>query len=101
MDDVYAKINGERHYSRHSIIPDVEVLESYMSKLHYREEALKLISKSPKQDCQPSVIVTDRLRSDCATLMIIGNSDCQDTERWVNKKAENSHRPSGEEKCNA
>ncbi len=38
-------------------------------------------------------IVTDRLRLYRAALKVIGNEVCQETGRWLNNRAENSHQP--------
>ena len=42
---------------------------------------------------QPHVIVTDKLRSYGAAIKVIGNIDRQETGRWLNNRAENSHLP--------
>ena len=55
--------------------------------------ALKFIRKSMKRNGQPRIIVTDKLRSYRAAMMIIGNVDRQETGRWLNNRAENSHLP--------
>lgn len=39
----------------------------------------------------PNVIVTDKLRPYGAAIKVIGNVEKQQTERWLNKRAENSH----------
>ena len=39
------------------------------------------------------VIVTDKLRSYGAAMKVIGNIDRQETGRWLNNRAENSHLP--------
>ena len=41
----------------------------------------------------PHVIVTDLLRSYGAAMKDIGNADKQETGRWMNNRAENSHLP--------
>jgi putative transposase len=41
----------------------------------------------------PHVFVTDTLRSYGAALKVIGNVDRQETARWLNNRAENSHQP--------
>ena len=41
----------------------------------------------------PDVIVTDRLRSYGAALKEIGADNRQETGRWLNNRAENSHQP--------
>ena len=42
---------------------------------------------------QPHVIVTDKLRSYGAAMKVIGNAGRQETGRWLNNRAENSHLP--------
>ena len=42
---------------------------------------------------QPQVLVTDRLRSYGAAMKQIGNAEKQETGRWQNNRAENSHLP--------
>ena len=42
---------------------------------------------------KPHIIVTDKLRSYGAAMKVIGNSDRQETGRWLNNRAENSHLP--------
>jgi len=41
----------------------------------------------------PHVIVTDKLRSYGAAIKVIGSADKQETGRWLNNRAENSHQP--------
>ena len=42
---------------------------------------------------RPNVIVTDRLRSYPAAMKVIGNAGRQETGRWLNNRAENTHQP--------
>ena len=42
---------------------------------------------------RPDSIVTDRLRSCRAALQAIGNEVRQETQRWLDNRAENSHQP--------
>ena len=93
FDEVFVKINGERHYLWHTVDHEGEVLESYVSKRRDRDAALKFIQKSMKRNGQPRITVTDKLRSYRPAMMIIGNTICQETGRWVNNRAENSHLP--------
>ena len=46
-----------------------------------------------KPDGNPKAIVTDKLRSYGAAMKVIGNFFKQETDRWLNKQAENSHLP--------
>ena len=41
----------------------------------------------------PETVVTDKLGSYRAALRTIGNAARQETERWLNNRAENSHQP--------
>ena len=93
FDEVFVKINGERHYLWRAVDHEGEVLESYVSKRRDRKAALKFIRKSMKRNGQPKIIVTDKLRSYRAAIMIIGNAGRQETGRWSNNRAENSHLP--------
>ncbi len=41
----------------------------------------------------PEIIVTDKPGSYSAAMKVIGNADRQETGRWLNNRAENSHLP--------
>ena len=70
-----------------------EVLESYVTKRRNRKAALKFIRKSMKCHGRPHILVTDKLRSYGAAMKDIGNAARQETGRWKNNRAENSHLP--------
>ena len=93
LDEVFVKINGETHYLWRAVDHEGEVLESYVSKRRDRKAALKFLKKAMKRYGQPEVVVTDKLRSYGAAMKVIGNADRQETGRWVNNRAENSHLP--------
>jgi putative transposase len=93
MDEVFVKINGETDYLWRAVDHEGEVLESYVTKRRDRMVALKLFRKTMKRYGQPGIIVTDKLRSYGAAMKVIGNADRQDTGRWRNTRAENSHLP--------
>ncbi|MDA9099631.1 IS6 family transposase [Planktomarina sp.] len=93
FDEVFVKINGERHYLWRAVDHEGEVLESYVSKRRDHKAALKFTRKSMKRNGQPRIIVTDKLRSYRAAMMIIGSASRQETGRWVNNRAQNSHLP--------
>ncbi len=46
-----------------------------------------------KRDGRPYVIVTDKPRSYGSAMKVIGNAARQETGRWSNNRAENSHKP--------
>ena len=93
LDEEFVKVNGETHYLWRAVDHAGEVLESYVTKRRDRKAALKLIRESMKRCGNPAVIVTDKLRSDGAAMKIIGNAPKQETRRWLNNRAENSHLP--------
>ena len=93
LDEVFVKINGETHYLWRAVDHEGEVLESFVTKRRDRKAALKFLRKTMKRYGNPHVIVTDKLRSYCAAMKIIGNAQKQETGRWRNNRGENSHQP--------
>ena len=93
VDEVFVKINGERHYLWRAVDHEGEVLEAIVTKKRDRKAALKFLRKLMKRYGRPKAIVTDRLRSYGAALRDLGGSDLQVTGRWLNNRAENSHLP--------
>ncbi len=93
LDEAFVKISGETHYLWRAVDHEGEVLESYVTKRRDCKAALKFLRKSMKRFGQPHVIVTDLLRSYGAAMKVIGNADRQETGRWKNNRAENSHLP--------
>ena len=93
LDEVFVKINGERHYLWRAVDHEGEVLESFVTKTRDKKAALKFLRKAMRKHGQPEVIVTDTLRSCGAALKEIGAGARQETGRWMNNRAENSHLP--------
>ena len=93
LDEMFVKINGERYYLWRAVDHEGEVLESYVTKTRDRKAALKFLKKSMRRHGRPGTLVTDKLRSYGAAMRVIGNADRQETGRWVNNRAENSHLP--------
>jgi putative transposase len=58
-----------------------------------KKAALKFLKKTMRKHGNPEVIVTDGLASYGAALKEIGVADKQETGRWMNNRAENSHLP--------
>jgi putative transposase len=81
------------HYLWRAVDHEGEVLESYVTKRRDRKAALKFFRKSKKLYGQPQIVVTDKLRSYSAAMKVIGNASRQETGRWLNNRAENSHLP--------
>lgn len=93
LDEVFVKINGEKHYLWRAVDHEGEVLESYVTKRRDRKAALKFLRNSMKRYGQPQIVVTNKLRSYGAAMKVIGNAGRQETGRWLNNRAENSHLP--------
>ncbi len=93
LDEMFVKINGERHYLWRAVDHEGEVLESFVTKTRDRKAALKFLKKAMRKHGGPETIVTDRLRSYGAALKELGADTRQETGRWVNNRAENSHLP--------
>ena len=81
------KVNGETHYLWWAVDRKGEVPESYVTKRRDRKAALKFLRKPMKRYGQPHTIVTDKPRSQGAATKVTGNSDRQETERWLNNRA--------------
>jgi len=93
LDEVFVRINGEVHYLWRAVDHEGEVLEAFVTKRRDRKAAMKFLKKTMKKYGSPKVIVTDKLRSYQAAMKDIGNVDRQETGRWANNCAENSHQP--------
>ena len=93
LDEVFVRINGETYYLWRAVDHEGEVLEVFVTKRRDRTAALRFLRKAMKRYGCPRVIVTDRLRSYQAAMRKIGNETRQETGRWLNNRAENSHQP--------
>jgi len=93
VDEVFVKINGERHYLWRAVDHEGEVLESVVTKRRNKRAALKMLRKLMRRYGKPEVLVTDRLPSYRAALRELGCGDLQSCGRWFNNRAENSHLP--------
>jgi putative transposase len=93
LDEVFVKINGETYYLWRAVDHEGEVLESFVTKRRDRKAALRFLRKTMKRHGRPHIFVTDKLRSYGAAMKVIGNVDKQETGRWLNNRAENSHQP--------
>ena len=93
LDDVFVKINGERHYFWCAVDHEGEVLESFVIKKRDKKAALKFLRKAMRRHGRPDFIVTDRLGSYGAAMKEIANLEKQVCGRWLKNRAENSHLP--------
>ena len=93
LDEVFVRINGETCYLWRAVDHEGEVLEVLATKRRDREAALRFLRRAMKRYGRPASIITDRLRSYRAAMKVIGNEGRQETRRWLNNWAENSHLP--------
>ena len=93
VDEMFVKINGEMHYLWRAVDHEGEALESFVTKTRDKKAALKFLKKAMRKHGKPEAIVTDRLRSYGAALKDICAEAKQETGRWMNNRAENSHLP--------
>ena len=89
----FVKINGVKHYLWRAVDHEGEILESFVTKTRDKKAALKFLRKAMKKHGRADVLVTDKLRSYGAALKDFGVEDRQETGRWLNNRAENSHLP--------
>lgn len=93
LDEMFVKINGERHFLWRAVDHEGVVLESYVTKKRDEKAALKFLKKAMRKHVHLEVIVTDGLASYGAALKEISVADKQETGRWLNNRVENSHLP--------
>jgi putative transposase len=93
LDEVFVRIDGQTYYLWRAVDHEGEVLEAFVTKRRDRKAALAFLRKAMKRYGGPEIIVTDRLRSYRAAMREIGNEARQETGRWLNNRAENSHQP--------
>ena len=93
LDEVFVRVNGEMYYLWRAVDHEGEVLEVFVTKKRDRTAALRFLRKAMRRYGNPLEIVTDRLRSYRAAMKVIGNEARQQTGRWLNNRAENSHQP--------
>ena len=93
LDEVFVRINGDTYYLWRAVDHEGEVLEAFVTKRRDRRAARRFLKKTMKRYGRPEIIVTDKLRSYQAAMKEIGIEARQETGRWLNNRAENSHQP--------
>ena len=91
LDDMFVKINGERHYLWRAVDQEGDILESYVTKKRDKAAASKFLKKALKRHGRAEKIVTDGLRSHPAAMRDMGNLDHREMGYRFNNLAENSH----------
>ncbi len=93
LDEMFVKVNGEKHYLWRAVDHEGEILETFVTKTRDKKAALKFLKKTLKRHGRAVELATDLLRSYGAALREFGIADCQEAGRWRNNRAENSHQP--------
>lgn len=93
LDEGFVKINGERHYLWRAVVLAGEVQESFVTRTHDKKAALKFLEKAMRRHGRAESLVTDKMRSYGAALKGLGAAGLQETGRWANNRADNSHLP--------
>ena len=94
LDEMVVSIAGRRMYMWRAVDSEGEVLDVLVQPRRDRAAALKLLRKLLKrQGFVPTIIVTDKLRSYGAALVLIGFSGRHEQGLRANNRAENSHLP--------
>jgi putative transposase len=93
LDEVFVKINGERHYLWRAVDHEGEILESFVTRKRDKSAALAFLKKALKRHGRAETIVTVGLQSYPAAMRAMGNLDRREMGRWKNNRAENSHLP--------
>ena len=61
LDEVFVKINGERHYLWRTVDHEDEALESYITQKRDKRSVLKFMKKAMRRYGSPNAIVKDKL----------------------------------------
>lgn len=102
LDEVFVKVNGERHYLWRAVDHEGEVLESFVTKTRDKKAALKFLRKAMRKHGRPENIITDFLRSYGAELKELGALDRQklDVGLTTEPKTHICHSGDENERCN-
>jgi putative transposase len=93
LDEVFVKVNGERHYLWRAVDHEGEVLESFVTRKRDKAAALAFMKKALKRHGKAETIVMDGMRSYPGAMRELGNLDRREMGRWLNNRPENSHLP--------
>src|SRR3546814_2340814 len=91
LDEVFVKINGERHYLWRAVNHEGEILESYVTRKRDKSAALTFLKKALKRHGRAEAIVTDGLRSYPAAMRELGNLDRREMGDRKSTRLNSSH----------
>ena len=94
LDEVFVKIQGERHYLWRAIDQEGDVIDILVQRCRNARAAQRFFRKLLKgQECTPRRLVTDKLKSYGAARRMVIPTVEHDTTRYSNNRAEVSHQP--------
>jgi putative transposase len=94
LDEVFVKIQGQRHYLWRAIDQDGDVIDVLVQRHRNARAAKRFFRKLLKgQGSTPWRLVTDKLRSYSAAHRDLLPSVAHDTGQYANNRAEVSHQP--------
>ncbi len=88
VDEVFVKVNGERHYLWRAVDPEGGVLEAVFTKRRNKAAALKFLKKLMKRHVKAEAAVTDRFASYRAALRELGATEKQRTGKGSSRTSE-------------
>jgi putative transposase len=94
IDEVFVKIQGQRHYLWRAVDQDGEVVDVFLQKRRDGKAAKRFFKGLlRKYKGEPRKIVTDKLRSYGVAHRELIPETIHDTSQYANKRAELSHEP--------
>lgn len=94
LDEVFIKINGERHYLWRAVDHNGTVLDILLQSKRDAKAAKRFMAKLMKKQCRvPRVLVTDKCRSYGPAHRELMGSVEHRSHKGLNNRAENSHQP--------
>jgi putative transposase len=94
IDEVFVKIQGQRHYLRRAVDQDGEVVDVFLQKRRDGKAAKRFFKRLlHKYKGEPRKIVTDKLRSYGMAHRELIPEAVHDTSQYANNRCELSHEP--------
>ena len=94
IDEVFVKIQGERHYLWRAVDQDGEVVDVFLQKRRDGKAAKRFFKRLlNKHKGEPRKIVTDKLRSYGVAHRELIPETIHDTSQYANNRCELSHQP--------
>jgi putative transposase len=89
LDEVFVRINGERHYLCRAVDHEDEIRETFVTKRRDKVAAFKFLKKALKRHGSAEVIVTDGLHFHPAAMRELGNLERREVSRWKSNQMKN------------